>query len=321
MWEFYPATLIEPINSLPFTRLFRILNKINNRRFTNDIKYAIKKVGFRDFILFNDNDIYTGFYLKELLRPSLYIYYIRDFLQGYEYWMKHTIKLEPELISKSDIVVANSTYYTEYSSKINPNSFYIGQGCNLELFNTEKAFSIPSEIADIASPKIGYVGAIDSSRLDISIIELIAKHNSKWNIILVGPEDSVFSNSELHRTKNVFFLGRKNINELPSYVNSFDVCINPQIVNEITKGNYPLKIDEYLAMGKPVVATRTRAMELFDFITYLADKTDDYPTLIEKALRETSNNLSEKRILFANTHSWQNCIKELYKVVNNFIIK
>ncbi len=44
--------------------------------------------------------------------------------------------------------------------------------------------------------------------------------------------------------------------ELPGYIQHFDVCINPQKLNPITIGNYPLKVDEYLAMGKPVVATR-----------------------------------------------------------------
>ncbi|MFC7669776.1 glycosyltransferase [Hymenobacter humi] len=49
----------------------------------------------------------------------------------------------------------------------------------------------------------------------------------------------------------------------------FDVCTNPQAVNEVTIGNYPLKIDEYLAMGKPVVATATRAMDMFADYVYL----------------------------------------------------
>ena len=47
---------------------------------------------------------------------------------------------------------------------------------------------------------------------------------------------------------------------MPAYLQHFDVCINPQEVNDITLGNFPLKILEYLAMGKPVVATATHLM-------------------------------------------------------------
>ena len=56
---------------------------------------------------------------------------------------------------------------------------------------------------------------------------------------------------------NVHFLGAKKTDELASYMEHFDVCINPQVVNDLTIGNYPRKIDEYLAMGKAVVATDT----------------------------------------------------------------
>jgi hypothetical protein len=36
-----------------------------------------------------------------------------------------------------------------------------------------------------------------------------------------------------------------------------------QLSNNLTIGNYPRKIDEYLAMGKPIVATSTKTMQMF----------------------------------------------------------
>ena len=82
-------------------------------------------------------------------------------------------------------------------------------------------------------------------------------------------------------------------------------------------GNYPLKIDEYLAMGKPVVATRTKAMKLFEEYTYLADKPEEYPDLIKKALAGDSKEKHRQRIAFAQTHTWENSMSELYKVILN----
>jgi glycosyltransferase involved in cell wall biosynthesis len=103
---------------------------------------------------------------------------------------------------------------------------------------------------------------------------------------------------------------------LPAYVQAFDVCINPQVKNQITKGNYPLKIDEYLAMGKPVVATKTRAMGIFEAHTYQADHPHEYPQLINKALAEDDAEKTRNRISFAKTHTWENCMMELYKAVS-----
>ncbi|HEY4287091.1 MAG TPA: glycosyltransferase [Puia sp.] len=316
MWEFYPTTLVESINGLPSNKAFSFINYFNNRRFARDIEKAIDLLGFKDIILFNDNDIYNGFHLKEFLRPKLYIYYCRDFLQGYDYWKKHVSILEPKLIRKADIAVANSLFYAEYCSSHNPQSYYIGQGCNFDLFNTDIPHSRPPELDGLSYPIIGYVGAIDSARLDPQIVETIATTRPDWNIVLVGPEDAIFQSSTLHQLPNVHFTGRKPLASLPDFVAYFDACINPQLVNIITKGNYPLKIDEYLAMGKPVIATRTDTMKLFEDHTWLADGPGDYPALIETALAHNSVEEQNRRIAFARSHTWENCIKELYKVIS-----
>jgi teichuronic acid biosynthesis glycosyltransferase TuaH len=315
MWEYYPVSIVESINGLPSTKAFKFVNYFNNRRFARDIRKAIQSLGFKDFILFNDNDIYNGFYLKELLRPSLYLYYCRDFLQGYDYWKKHVSILEPQLIRKADAAVANSIYYAEYCSSHNPNSYYIGQGCNFDLFNTDTEYPVPEELKGLSSPLIGYVGAVDSARLDEKILEHMATSRPEWNIVIVGPEDDFFAASTLHRLPNIHFLGRKPLQQLPGFVAHFDVCINPQLKNVITKGNYPLKIDEYLSMGKPVVATRTRTMKLFENYTWLAENPEDYVPLVETALAEDSKTAREERIRFARSHTWENSIKELYAVM------
>jgi glycosyltransferase involved in cell wall biosynthesis len=98
---------------------------------------------------------------------------------------------------------------------------------------------------------------------------------------------------------------------------AFDVCINPQFNNTITRGNYPLKIDEYLAMGKPVVATRTVAMKIFEDHTYLADQPGEYTGLIKKALATDSQEKANERIRFAQSHSWENSVDELYKAIES----
>ena len=318
LWEYYPDTLIESVNWLPTTQTFRLVNKINNRRFAKNIRQAISELGFSNVILFNDNDIYNGFGLKELLKPAMYIYYLRDWLQGFSYWKKHATVLEPELIRKADAVLANSLYFAEYSGAINKHTYYMGQGCDFEHFDPAKVSGIPEDVADLPRPIIGYIGALDSQRLDPDIIARIAKSQPAWSIAMVGPEDAEFQKSSLHEIPNIHFLGRKHFSRLSSYIAAFDVCINPQLQNEITKGNYPLKIDEYLAMGKPVVATRTATMKIFEDHTYLADRPDEYENLIKKALAEDTPETAKTRIDFAHTHSWENSMQAFYKAVHDF---
>ena len=319
MWQFFPESVIESINWLPSTSAFKRLNFVNNRRFAQDIKSALNHLGFEDIILFNDNDIYNGYYLKELLSPSLYIYYCRDYLRGYEYWKKHCDVLEPELIEKSDVVVTNSEYYASYCQQYNSASYYIGQGCNTQLFDGNKNYATPTDLQNIPYPIVGYTGTLDSDRLDEKIIVSIAEIYRECNVVLVGPELKNFENTVLRNLKNVHFLGRRPLHELPAYINAFDVCINPQIKNEITKGNYPLKIDEYLAMGKPVVATRTEAMRMFEPYAYLSDSPMEFVSLMQKALAENDNALANARKSFAGTHTWERSVLELGKVINKHL--
>ena len=315
LWNLYPDELIESINWIKNDAIYNRLNKINNKRFARSISRAIQKLGFTDIILFNDNDIFRSFYLKELLKPAVSVYYSRDYLLFVDYWKLHGEKLEPELIRKSDVCVANSTYLANYCKQYNPASYYVGQGCDLEIFTNKQDVAIPADMSELKKPIIGYVGALQSIRLDIKLLKYIAGQKPEWSIVLVGPEDEQFKISDLHQLGNVHFLGSKDPDTLPAYINSFDVCLNPQLINQVTIGNYPRKIDEYLAMSKPVVATRTEAMSVFEQHTYLGVTKEDYVVLIEKALAEDSETKRKERIQFAATHTWENNVKEIYKAI------
>lgn len=315
LWNLYPSCILESANWIPFTSLYQVANRVNNGRFAREIKKGIKKLNFQNFILFNDSDMFRGFYLKEMLKPALSVYYTRDNLIGFPYFKKHGTILEPELFQKSDLVVANSTYLADVARKHNKHSYYVGQGCELDQFSNEVVRSVPSDIAHIKSPIIGYIGALLSIRLNLKLLEELAIAKKEWNFVLVGPEDEAFKNSSLHQMKNVFFPGLKEMKLLPDYLARFDVAINPQVFNEVTIGNYPRKVDEYLAMGKPVVATPTQAMSIFSEHVYFAGTASEYALQIEKALKEDNEEKQKQRIAFARSHTWENSVEEIYKAM------
>jgi len=315
LWNLFPRTTLESISQIPFDFVFDFFNKINGKRFARQIKKAIQKLGFKNYFIFNDSDMFRGFYLKELLEPEMYIYYTRDNLVAVDYWKKQGIRIEAALMAKSDIVVGNSTYLADQARVFNPRSFYVGQGCDVSLFDKKLIQSLPEDFDKIPRPIIGYIGAIFSLRLDVDVLIHIATKKPDWQIVLVGPEDEVFKQSKLHDLPNVWFLGSKKMEELPQYLMAFDVAINPQKLNEVTIGNYPRKIDEYLAMGKPTVATRTKAMEVFEDYTYLAETKEQYVEMIEKALIENDTELEKGREEFARSHTWTNNVEEIYKQI------
>ena len=317
-WSFYPKIMYESINWIGSEVVFDYFNRRNAQRLSKEIQRMITQLQFKDILLFNDSDLFRGVYLKEMLDPVCSIYYIRDYLICQPYFKKHGTRTEKETIRNSDIIVSNSPYLRDYAKPFNQKAYYVGQGCDISRY-TPGQRGIPTDMKRIEGVKIGYVGFLTEMRLDIPLLVAIARLRPLWKLVLVGPEDAVFQNSMLHEMENVFFLGQKTMEELPDYIDHFDICINPQLVNDLTIGNYPRKIDEYLGMGKPTVATKTPTMDIFEGVVYLGRTAEEYIALIEKALQEDSPKKQQERTAFAQSHTWENNVKEITTAIEAFL--
>lgn len=320
LWVLECPFAVWPVNRLP-SALFKMANYLNNQKIARWIASQAATLHFKDSILLIDNDIYRSRYLKQFLRPALSIYYRRDYVIGFDYWKKHGPSCEQELVRASDLVITNSSYFTKELSPYNARIYTTNTGVNLQLYDAARPYDTPSDIRDIPRPIIGYTGALIETRLDIELLYKLARQLSQYSFVLVGPEDDCFRQHPLHTLPNVHFTGQKRVEELPAYIRQFDVCINPQKLNPITIGNYPLKVDEYLAMGKPVVATRTHTMEdVFARHTHLATDCEGYVSAIQTALQESSNaQLKEERIAFAHTHDWAHSVEKIYKAIDQYL--
>lgn len=314
LFVLHTRTIMESINFLP-PILFHRFNYLNGRKLAIEIKKAIVELNFKEITLFIDNDFFRGLYLKELLNPYKFIYYIRDNLRSHQYFKKHGETCEIKIARKADLVVANSLFLANLLRPVNSNSHDIGQGCDFKLFRNEPTLK-PTDFPDNKKPNIGYVGNIVSYRLDLKLIESVCEKRKEWNWIFVGPEDDTFKKSKLHTLSNVYFLGAKNETELWRYIQHMNVCINPQLINGMTEGNYPRKIDEYLYMGKLVVATKTSFMKKFSEFVYLFDNDLEFEFCIEKALSvNIGEEIFENMRDFVLNHSWSNCTNKIYNLM------
>lgn len=315
LWVLTPRMLGLSINWLRPGRTFDALNRWNSRLMARSITQAVQALGMDDPLLLQDGIIYQGLEMKRLLAPRRSVYYLRDYTLGVPYFQRHGPRVEAQLMRQASLVAANSAYLSDYARQHNPRAYDIGQGCVLELYDAATDYPCPPDLAPVRQPRIGYTGFLTDLRLDIALLLAIARQRPHWALVLIGPEDTAFARSELHQLPNVHFLGSKRPDELAAYLRHCDVCINPQLVNQTTVGNYPLKIDEYMALGKPVVATHTRAMELFADHVYLASGTDQWLALLDEALAEAGPSSAADRISFARGHTWTACVQALYRAL------
>lgn len=318
LWVLDLPFVIASVNGLPDGKIFDFINRKNNKKIFSYVNKIATELGFSHPIHFIDNDIYRSFYAKEYLKPSLSVYYRRDNLQPFPYWKKHVARLEPMLIAKSDVVVCNSPQLANFAKKFNPKSTDIGQGVDLSAYDAKFAYQIPGALKNIPTPRIGYIGDINSKRLDADLLFDLAVSRPTYSFIMVGGEDELFRNHKIHNLKNVHFTGSIPKNAVPQYMAALQVCLNPQLLNEITIGNYPRKVDEYLAMGKPVIATATDTMQIFKEHAYLCNGLKEYQEAIDDALHSDNELRRNQRIQFAGTHSWENNVSNIYQALETY---
>ncbi len=168
-------------------------------------------------------------------------------------------------------------------------------------------------------PVIGYIGWLNSLRLDDDLICYIAKSKPSWNFVFVGPKSDRYPLGKAEGLDNVIVLDPVEYRRLYGIYDVFDVCILPNRINEHTSGNDPIKIYDYLASGKPVVSTRTAGVERVEDSICIADDNDEFVCLLEKALNEKMQFCDARRTV-AYHNSWQKRADDLFLLLKTVAV-
>jgi glycosyltransferase involved in cell wall biosynthesis len=118
----------------------------------------------------------------------------------------------------------------------------------------------------------------------------------------------------LQSHSNVHFLGWKPYAQLPDYLRGIDVALLPQRLNDYTRAMFPMKYFEYLAAGRPVVATRLPALADFTSLHREADTAQNFIDQIERALTAPSIIPIDHPILQA--HSWDSRLDAMLNAIS-----
>lgn len=237
--------------------------------------------------------------------------------EKYEYMLKDTQNVFVVVTAdeiKKDVVSKRGTEKLVFSCNgVDYNHFR-----NIDSnFNFEKNYV---DIIKSKKPIIGYYGAL-ASWFDYDIIKYLAKERPDYNIVLLGIKyDDSFDKANLSKFPNIYFLGSKEYNILPNYASQFDVCTIPFLINTITQATSPLKLFEYMALGKPIVTTAMNECKKYQSVM-IANSKEEFTQLIDKALQlnKTHNdnyfNLLDKEAL---ENTWEAKTLAIINLLTNY---
>lgn len=228
---------------------------------------------------------------------------------------KFIAKIDSALSRDSEIVFVGSAPLKEKKARFNPRTFVVNHAADIGHFSkaADPRTPIPADLEKIPHPRIGFVGMVDPVRFDSDLLRRLAA-NSDYHILIVG---GLLGGAEksLPDLPNVHLLGMKTLSELPGYLKAMDVCLMPYRLNDATRSIYPLKLHEYLATGKPVVATAIPAVESFRNLIYVAENENQFVELVARALKEKDPDLILRRQACAREHNWEAHVAEKLRLV------
>ena len=220
---------------------------------------------------------------------------------------------------RARLVFATSTPMFERQRYLNPSTHLVRNAGDYEHFATaaDRANAAP-EVADLPRPVVGFAGNFVASKVDFDLLEDVARAFPQSTLLLVGPTAPETASALERRAQlaNVRWFGEKPYAELPRYVAAFDVGLIPYVSNAYTRSCFPLKLYEYLAAGKPVVASGLPELAGMEPDVLLADGATTFIRAVEEALRGNGEAERVRRKELAARNSWEARTGRLLEIVH-----
>lgn len=250
------------------------------------------------------------------LNESLSVYYVTDdhaSMPGID--VDSMCAMDQRLTEKADIVFVVSENLFDAKSRINPNTHHSPHGVDVEHFGLAQCdgTAIPDDIKHLPRPIVGFFGLMEG-RFDLDLVAYAARERPQWSFLMIGhvgvPKEKVPDLPNLH------FIGKRPYQQLPEYGRHFAAAILPSKASQQAFYGNPLKLREYLAMGKPVVSIGTPEAEKFADVVEIARNRDDFLAKLDKVVGQPdSPEAVQQRLNRVASSSWEARVAEVLRVI------
>jgi UDP-galactopyranose mutase len=253
------------------------------------------------------------------LTRSGIIYDCVDSFRTFSWSSPYTDRNDRNLTTLADVVLASSHALYLDRLQLNPNTYFVPNAADFDHFSRcgQYAGDYP-DLAGVGRPRLGFTGAI-YEWVDLTLLERLATRHPDWNLVLVGPQQHGL---KIPVKPNILWLGPRKYEDLPRVLQSFDILLIPFLANETTRYTNPIKLWEYLAAGKTVIAAGSPEIPHYPGITWLSQNHDEFEANCVAALHFIQDTAAKKAVEFgARNIARENCWDAKCEAIHSIIEK
>lgn len=195
----------------------------------------------------------------EKIKPAKIIYEYIDELEVFYGYGPEMEKDHKMFIQTAEVTVCTATKLYNQVYGIAQNPIISTNAGDYDFFSKTENAEINKIIRNRLSAYdcvIGYYGAL-ARWFDYNLVKAVAEKKKNWLWILVGVNyDHSLNASGIEQISNIIYVDPQPYKELPSFLKAFDIATIPFIINEITLSTSPVKLFEYMAAKKPIIASK-----------------------------------------------------------------
>jgi len=292
----------------------RFLTKLNNE---------LKKRHYDWLFATSDAAFGAVGYAYSRLRKIKFAYDLRDNYETYDDYKKGIAAPVIQLLHNRAVKEAElvSCVSQPLMDKISRNKLkktvVVENGIELDFFRPMKKEESRKKLKLKKKDKIiCYVGHISKEKGVDVLIEAIKKINNSGKKVKLLLSGKVERNIDI-RHPWVIYKKLPKREEVVLAINSADVCVLPNTVNEFTKYCFPYKLFEYMACNKPVVATEIGSVaRIFEEEKESLCKPNDANDMAKKIMINIKKKKSDYRRIAAD-YTWQKLGEKLNRALEN----
>lgn len=302
-----------PINSLPEGVAYDRLAALTDRRLGKALGRALSTYGVRDYLWLNLYAPTQMLHLALTTTPRARIYYSVDAIAEATWTGRHGKAAEARQMAVADMAFGTSSQLAKDLRALRPPTepayppvHVLPNAAAAASFLEVTDLPLPADMAALPpGPRVGYIGNLDRARVDFSLFALVAKARPDAQVVLIGPWNGTPEwRARLSALPNVHLLGPRPQDECPPYLYHFNCGLIPFRLNALTAAIYPLKINEYLAMGVSILSTPfSPDIETFADIAHVVPG-DRWADVLDEAIEDNGATAVAARRARATQGTW-----------------